>query len=255
MSGSISVALGIASFWASKPIYKAFCGGAAIAVYTVAAARVWLKEREKAEKLQAQIDGKLPQLHLEIRDVIINPKPGIADCFVKVFVNNLVADAPTTLHDYRLSLVVGERVYDKNKHLKATGYAVGHDETDDDDPVPWKSHVVIDAHMEDLSEMVSAEHPLVRGSAKEGWLHFQVWGIPEWPSYQEPTGEIDHYFDEEGEEHNEQVTETVLVPRNVTSLNLSILDAFRKSHSVIAQGKILLASTKRVVSLQVEGQS
>jgi len=255
MSGPISVPLAIASFLVSTPVYKALYAASAIVLSMVTAGRIWLTEHEKVERLQAQIEGKLPQLYLEIRDVIINPKPSVADCFVKVFVNNLVADAPTTLHDYEISLTISGKTYRQNTLQKATGYAVGHLEDDDDEyPAPWRTHIVVDARMEDLSEMISATNPLIRGSAKEGWLHFIVMRVPQWPSYQEPTGQVDQYFDENGNEHCDEILDTVLIAQNITSLSLSTVDAFRKLHTVTVEGKILSASARRVISLQVDGQ-
>jgi hypothetical protein len=82
-----------------------------------------------------------------------------------------------------------------------------------------------------LSDLRDDKTPLERGRGRKGWLHFKFTGLPQWPSYEEPTGRMDYSVNEEtGEPDYYEETELVFQAKTVSSVEISVTDVFKQWH-------------------------
>jgi hypothetical protein len=82
-----------------------------------------------------------------------------------------------------------------------------------------------------LSDLRDDKTPLERGRERKGWLHFRFTGLPQWPSYQEPTGRMEVSVNHEtGEPEYSEETELVFQAKTVSSVEVSVTDVFKQLH-------------------------
>lgn len=208
-------------FWLEILTVVFFCIGAYLA---------WYKEYKTNESLTAK-----PKLDIKVEEAIIDPYGGYADCFVLASIHNLTKIAQTNVCGYRLIVTIDGRQFSSDQPLTVDGFALGHWEDDERDPFTvYKARKCSDREIgQDSLLLKVGDSPLEYGFRKSGWLRFTIFGIPKWPSYDEPTGEI--YLDQDSDsgEPGDWRQEIMVTLRsdNVERVELQVRDAFEVWHS------------------------
>lgn len=198
------------------------------------------------------LQNRRPALEVKIKEVVILPTDSrSADCFIRIDAKNFTSDAPTTVHDMRLTLRIAGKDFASYKPLDITEYATATWEMDED---TGQEYTVEDNRLdaeENLSSTLKTS-PLIAGIERRGWVHFSLRNLPPWPSYQEPTGEIEDYHDEEGEWHQQQVMETKYKISNLQELTLELFDIYEQSHFDKREGQKIVNSDRTVIKARVQ---
>ena len=217
---------------------SAFVGaGLMVAFLVVRSAFSVYKEADdratNAEKILAELTEK-PHVEVLIKEAFIIPKRDqVAECFVRLFLQNK-SPIPCTPKDFSLSLRIKGVEYEHTSPLRLKDYKLGYGKVQmvyDDLGAANEAWGVVSS--EKLLGITDGPTLISLGEPVEGWIAMAVHNIPEWDYSVEVVGTYSHAeYDNEGNviaEYPTDVCETVLHLNGVEALRMVITDSFNQS--------------------------
>jgi hypothetical protein len=149
--------------------------------------------RERTAELEAKLEEKTPLLTLNVHEVLVLLQTTSADIFIHASIGNARPDTQCVVARYEVSLereTIGQKtlVYGSRYPIPDLGDFAVVDICEE-----LKNGVLVETQrnrqvLSDLAAGISHREPILHGLPHQGWFHFQVVNMPQWPMTKPPTG-------------------------------------------------------------------